>query len=201
MAGALAAGSLVDRVSAVPGLPLNASCRIDSLVVPTPTLVNLTNALAGRPLYAQPTVLLRSEDTLSIFPRPVASPYGRLAPTTCPVKLRQFPFPSAVHGDGTMQVQTVAQAQDPWLYAVLTALKELTGHALLVRARIHSGGRGFTPKMAHRLLDCGRSPRNTTPTVVMSVDSWGWLARRGPCAPRAHPDPPPSTPLTPQGGP
>jgi carbamoyltransferase len=56
-----------------------------------------------------------------------------------------------VHEDGTARVQTVTEAQNPWLYALLEEFGEVSGHDVLLNTSFNTKGRPILTTVAEAL--------------------------------------------------
>ncbi len=79
------------------------------------------------------------EDVHWFTDEPIISPYMSFAPALNGSAASKFP--AIAHLDGTARIQTVAAASNPWLHELLTHVKSLTGHAILLNTSFNTRGK------------------------------------------------------------
>ena len=82
--------------------------------------------------------VLAYEDALAVFESVPRSPYMSFAPRLTPAAAAALP--GIRHFDGTARPQVVAPDDEPWLHALLLAVKRRTGWAVLINTSFNTKG-------------------------------------------------------------
>jgi carbamoyltransferase len=173
LAAELAAGRIVgvcrDRLEAGPRALGNRSILASAL---PPDVVDRLNATVK---YREPfrpfASVVPADRAGDYFRLPQPSPYMSIAaPVTALARDR---IPSVVHTNGTARVQTVTQAQNPFLARVLEEFAVRTGVPVLINTSLNVKGRPIcgTPDMA---LDC---LLGTGLDALLLDDGW-WVTKK-----------------------
>jgi carbamoyltransferase len=121
-------------------------------LVADPTLANAKakmNRLKVREWWRPVAPMVAVEDMERLFEERVWSPFMSFAPRLRP-EVRDA-LPAIVHFDGTARVQTVAKYEDPWLHALLMAMKRRNGFAVLCNTSFNVKGRPIINNVAAAL--------------------------------------------------
>ena len=87
--------------------------------------------------------------TVRLFGHPVASPFMSFAPKLLPAAAAALP--AAAHLDGTARIQTVSETDEPWLFALLSAVERLLGWAVLLNTSFNVKGKPIVNSIAAAL--------------------------------------------------
>lgn len=103
------------------------------------------NVLKRRQWYRPVAPMILESDVALLFeglnasgPATISSPYMSRAPVFTPSASGMFP--AVAHFDGTARVQTVSAEDDPWIFALLSAVKALIGWGVLGNTSMNSRG-------------------------------------------------------------
>jgi carbamoyltransferase len=85
--------------------------------------------------------MVMAEDSDLVFhrdatDRPLLSPFMSFAPVVKPDAAAALP--AITHYDSTARPQTVTKEEDPWVHALLGAVKEQTGWAVLINTSFNT---------------------------------------------------------------
>ena len=99
-----------------------------------------------------PVVL--EEDADALFVRehgavPIRSPFMSFAPALRPAAAAALP--AVAHFDGTARLQTVSKRNEPWLHALLEAVKARTGWGVLINTSFNSRGKPILNTLSEAL--------------------------------------------------
>jgi carbamoyltransferase len=97
------------------------------------------NRLKVREWWRPVAPIVAMEEMDRIFEERVWSPWMSFAPRLWPSIGQQLP--AIVHFDGTARCQTLAKHQDPWLHALLMAMKRRNGFGVLCNTSFNVKGR------------------------------------------------------------
>merc|ERR1712187_135439 len=82
--------------------------------------------------------MIADEALEQVFGRTIKSPYMSMAPLVR-TEVREK-FPALAHLDGTARHQSVGNADEPWIHALLLAVGRRTGLAALINTSFNSRG-------------------------------------------------------------
>jgi hypothetical protein len=123
------------------------------------------NAIKAREPWRPTAPMVLASDVERVFAERVTSPYMSFAAPLRPEMKREAP--AIWHGDGTARPQTVTAAQEPWLHALLTAVKRETGLGLLVNTSFNTRGHPMINRADRALCAlCGLADRGLDAVVV-----------------------------------
>eukprot|EP00434_Breviolum_minutum_P019704 symbB.v1.2.017383.t1/scaffold1357.1/size159079/1 len=97
------------------------------------------NRLKSRQWFRPVAPMIADEALVQVFGREVKSPYMSMAPRVLDEVLQNFPALS--HLDGTARHQSVGEADEPWIHALLLAVAKHTGLAALINTSFNAKGR------------------------------------------------------------
>lgn len=126
----------------------------------------LNNDVKGREWYRPFAPFVKSEDQQKYFDLDVPSPYMSYIGYVLPEWIDKLP--AITHVDGTARVQSVDEAQNPFLHSLLTAFEKLTGVGVLLNTSFNGRGEPIVTRISEALaiLDS---------TELDAVYSNGWL--------------------------
>lgn len=107
------------------------------------------NRLKHREWWRPTAPVVAREDALRVFEALPRSPYMSFAPALTPEASAALPGIS--HFDGTARPQTVSASDEPWLHALLLAVKARTGWAVLINTSFNTRGRPILNTAAEAL--------------------------------------------------
>ena len=130
------------------------------LSAPSAGMKERMNALKHREWYRPVAPVLLAEEGDRVFERdsplrPLHSPFMSFAPRLLPAAAAALP--AVTHADATARPQTVTAGGDPWLHALLTAVKEQTGWGVLINTSFNTRGKPILNSVAEALAllrDC-----------------------------------------------
>ena len=107
------------------------------------------NRLKFREWYRPVAPMIADDDLEAAFGADVRSPYMSLAPRLTDATARAFP--ALAHLDGTARHQSVGPADEPWVHALLLAVKALTGLGALINTSFNTRGKPICNTVAAAL--------------------------------------------------
>ncbi|CAE7436598.1 nodU [Symbiodinium microadriaticum] len=130
------------------------------------------NRLKFRQWYRPVAPMIADEDLEAVFGYVAKSPYMTMAPLVKEdIRVR---FPALAHLDGTARHQSVGQADEPWIHALLLAVKKWTGLAALINTSFNSKGRPIT----NRVQECLQMLRDLPDLDFVLIEDWLFEAPR-----------------------
>ncbi|CAE7214452.1 nolO [Symbiodinium sp. CCMP2592] len=112
------------------------------LAVPDAAMRDRMNRLKFRQWYRPVAPMIAEEALEEVFGFKYTSPYMEFAPNVR--KEVRERFPGLSHFDGTARHQSVSQADEPWIHALLLAVGRRTGLAVLMNTSFNSKGKPIT---------------------------------------------------------
>ena len=97
------------------------------------------NAVKHRQPWRPCAPVVLDEDALRVFTDLALSPYMTVAATLTAEAAAALP--AIAHVDGTARPQVVSEGDDPWLWALLKAVKARTGWGVLINTSFNVRGR------------------------------------------------------------
>lgn len=145
-------------------------------ILASPLLPNVVERLNASIKYREPfrpfAPVVLADKAAAYFTLAQESPYMSIAVIVTDLARRRIP--AIVHANGTARVQTVTDAQNPFLADVLKAFAQRTGIPVLINTSLNIKGRPIcgTPQMA---LDCLIS----SGLDALMFDGGWWVTRSG----------------------
>ncbi|HZM38046.1 MAG TPA: carbamoyltransferase C-terminal domain-containing protein [Acidimicrobiales bacterium] len=114
------------------------------------------NALKGREEFRPVAPMVLAERAAEIFDGVQPSPYMLFVHRVDPAWVDRIP--AAVHVDGTARIQTVSDADEPLVAAMLRAFERRTGVPVVVNTSFNTAGRPMVDTPRHALECFGSGP-------------------------------------------
>jgi carbamoyltransferase len=114
------------------------------------------NALKGREEFRPVAPMVLAERAAEIFDGVQPSPYMLFVHRVDPAWVERIP--AAVHVDGTARIQTVSDADEPLVAAMLRAFERRTGVPVVVNTSFNTAGRPMVDTPRHALECFGSGP-------------------------------------------
>jgi carbamoyltransferase len=114
------------------------------------------NALKGREEFRPVAPMVLAERAAEIFDGVQPSPYMLFVHRVHPEWVDRIP--AAVHVDGTARIQTVSDADEPLVAAMLRAFERRTGVPVVVNTSFNTAGRPMVDTPRHALECFGSGP-------------------------------------------
>jgi carbamoyltransferase len=114
------------------------------------------NALKGREEFRPVAPMVLAERAAEIFDGVQPSPYMLFVHRVDPAWVDRIP--AAVHVDGTARIQTVSDAEEPLVAAMLRAFERRTGVPVVVNTSFNTAGRPMVDTPRHALECFGSGP-------------------------------------------
>ena len=117
---------------------------------------DVLNRIKFREWWRPVAPIVAVEDALRVFETLPRSPYMTFAPRLRPEAARALP--AIAHFDGTARPQIVAAHDEPWLHALLMAVRDQTGWAVLINTSFNVRGKPILNRAAEALELLRESP-------------------------------------------
>ena len=137
VAALLAAGNIIGVVRGRSEFGPRALGHRSLLAVPSKGMKTRMNTIKAREHWRPVAPMILAEDVDKVFAEPVDSPYMSFAARLRPEMIETAP--AIWHFDGTARPQTVRR-EEPWLHALLTEVKALTGLGILCNTSFNTKG-------------------------------------------------------------
>ena len=124
------------------------------------------NRIKFRQWWRPVAPIVAVEDALRVFETLPRSPYMTFAPPLRPEAKEALP--AIAHFDGTARPQVVAAADEPWLHALLMAVRNRTGWAVLINTSFNVRGRPILNRAAEAVGLLRGSPE----IAAVLVEDW-----------------------------
>lgn len=124
------------------------------------------NVIKVRQSYRPVAPVVIDEDMWRIFGVSLISPFMSFAPAVLPSA--RAGMPALAHVDGSARVQSVCEADEPWLHSLLRRIKQSTGWGVVLNTSFNVRGR----PLINRFADAIRIYEESDDVRMLLLEDW-----------------------------